>query len=101
MEEVTLREFSINTYKYLKSFPLVVTKGGKKFIKITEIKDVATNSNVPSITDSNVATVERCSVDGCSSEADAFGRIWDELEQDFKEVPMCKKHALKSYKETI
>lgn len=40
MKKVTVKEFSRNTYKYLKALPVLITKHGKSFAKV--IKDETT-----------------------------------------------------------
>ena len=62
INRVTLREFSINTYKYLQdieSLPIVITKRGRDFVRIADVAtvgDVATS--VATKYKVNVATKE-------------------------------------------
>ena len=99
MKFVNVRHLTRNLEEATAILPVTVTKFGQPIFKIVPISSEKPKESVNA---SNASIVgQACHIEGCYSNAEAVGRIWDKMEQDYKEVPMCKKHAVKSLKEII
>jgi len=101
MRSINLKKFHQNLWTEIKDLPVAVTRYDSVIFKIMPPEKTRLDNTIKEDKTSLPEPEEICSADGCFSVADAVGRIWDEMEQDFVDVPMCKKHALKSLKEII
>lgn len=114
MKTISLREFQRNSSQYLNELPVVLSVYNKPEWIVTtlsdyEKKNVSTTKKEvfrnlkKEIEEDELEVVPniKCSAYACSKQSETMGRVYSEDLGEYKDVPMCKFHAAKSFKEVL
>ena len=71
MKEISLKEFSINTYKYINDLPLLITKNNKPYAKVTVATKDTTQVATSGEKEDRVATA-KCVVKTCQTKGSFY-----------------------------